>query len=80
MVQKKDLKVHEDTIKNASRCKKNYSCLSGGNLCKVDMCVEDKILFIVCVNGETCNYRVPFGYSYVCTCPVRKELYNLYKL
>lgn len=24
--------------------------------------------------------RVPFGYSYVCTCPIRTELYNRHKI
>ncbi|MBU4076988.1 MAG: hypothetical protein KKI06_09830 [Euryarchaeota archaeon] len=82
MAKKNDLKVHDDIIKNTDRCKKDHSCLSGltTDLCKVEMCVGDKIHFIKCLNEHICNYRIPFGYSFVCTCPVRKELYNRYKV
>jgi len=81
MLQKNDLKVDDDVIKNTNRCKKDHSCLSDlTDLCKVEMCIADKIHFIKCMNGHTCNYRITFGYSFVCTCPVRKELYNKYKI
>ena len=26
------------------------------------------------------NYRISFGYSFVCICPVRKELFNRYNI
>ncbi|MBU3968326.1 MAG: hypothetical protein KKG76_13320 [Euryarchaeota archaeon] len=82
MAQKNNLKVDDDIIKTANRCKKNFSCLSSDetDLCKVEMNVGEKIHFIKCKNKNTCNYRIPFGYSFVCTCPVRKELYNKYKV
>ncbi len=82
MAQKIDLNVHDDIIKNTNRCKKDHSCLSGfaADLCQVEMCIGEKIHFIKCMNENICNYRIPFGYSFVCTCPVRKELYNKYKL
>ena len=81
MLQKNDLKVDDDVIKNTNRCKKDHSCLSDlTDLCKVEMCIADKIHFIKCMNERTCNYRITFGYSFVCTCPVRKELYNKYKI
>ncbi|VVB84584.1 Uncharacterised protein [uncultured archaeon] len=82
MAQIIDLKLNDGIIKSADRCKKNHSCLSGDsdNLCKVEMCVGDKIHFIKCLNENLCSYRIPFGYSFVCTCPVRKELYNRFKV
>jgi hypothetical protein len=80
MDSKTDFKVSEDTLKKTTRCKKAFSCLSGksSDLCKVELCVDEKIHFIRCVGSEPCSYKVPFGYSYVCICPVRKELYNRY--
>lgn len=80
MDQKNGMIVHDDFIKAAIRCKKNHSCLSGDkdNVCKVEMSIGEKIHFIKCKNEDICNYRIPFGYSFVCTCPVRKELYNRY--
>ncbi|MCX9011739.1 MAG: hypothetical protein OIN66_11535 [Candidatus Methanoperedens sp.] len=79
---KTDIKISEDILKKTSRCKKNFSCLSGeiSTLCKVEFCIEDKIHFIRCVTTMPCSYKIPFGYSYVCICPVRKELHNRYKI
>jgi len=77
-----NMKINDDFIKNANKCKKDHSCLSGDatSLCKIEFCIEDKVHFIKCIDENPCNYRIPFGYSYVCTCPVRKELYNRYKV
>lgn len=76
---KMDLKIDEEILKKTTRCKKNFSCLSGErSLCNIELCVNEKIHFIKCVSGESCNYRIPFGYSFVCTCPVRKELHKRY--
>ncbi len=72
------IKMNEDILKTATKCKKNLSCLSGTDICKVESCIEDKIHFIKCMNSEPCDYRISFGYSYVCICPVRKELFNRY--
>ncbi len=79
MEQKTAIKINEEILKNTTRCKKDYSCLSGErSLCMIELSVDGKIHFIRCVNNEPCSYRVPFGYSFVCTCPVRKELHNRY--
>jgi len=74
------IKIDEDISKSATKCKKNLSCLSGNDICKVESCVDGKIYFIKCMNLDPCNYRISFGYSFVCNCPVRKELFNLYKI
>jgi len=76
-----NIKVDDNIKQKTTKCRKNFSCLSGETpICRVDLCIENKIHFIKCVNNESCGYRVSFGYSYVCTCPVRKELYNCYKI
>jgi hypothetical protein len=80
MISKMVIKIDEDILKTASMCKKNLSCLSGSDICKVEFCVDGKIHFIKCMNLEPCHYRMPFGYSFVCRCPVRKELFNRYKI
>ena len=74
------IKIDEDILKSATRCKKNLFCLSGNDICKVEYCVDGKIHFIKCMNLDPCNYRISFGYSFVCNCPVRKELFNRYKI
>ncbi len=77
-----DLRINEETKKASTECRKNFSCLSGNQLtlCKVEQCVTDNLHFIKCINSELCSYQMSFGSSHVCTCPVRKELYNRYKI
>ena len=75
------IKVDDNTIQETTKCGKNFSCLSGEMpSCSIEENIDNKIHFIKCVNNELCSYKLSFGYSYVCTCPVRKELYNNYKI
>jgi len=76
------IKINEDIIKQTTKCKKNLSCLSGDTtgLCEVEACINEKIHFLKCTYSNLCGYQIPFGYSSVCSCPVRKELYNRYKI
>ncbi len=80
--QKKDIQIDEEVLKNTTKCKKNFSCLSDirNNLCKVELNIDNKIHFVKCMSSEPCNYRISFGYSFVCICPVRKELFNRYNI
>ncbi len=79
MDRKTDIEINENILKATTKCKHGFSCLSGKkDVCKVELSVDNKIHFIVCLDNLPCSYRIPFGYSYVCTCPVRKELYNRY--
>ena len=80
MMLKTVIKIDEDISKTATKCKKNLSCLSGNDICKVELCVDGKIHFIRCMNLEPCHYKIPFGYSFVCRCPVRKELFNRHNI
>ncbi len=76
-----DIKIDNDIVQKTTKCRENFSCLSGKTpLCKVECCIENKVLFIKCISNEPCDYRVSFGHSYVCVCPVRIELYNRYKI
>jgi hypothetical protein len=73
--------VSKTSIEKTRKCKLNFACLGGGGscLCPVEDCVEGNIHFIRPPDPDSfCNYLTPFGYSYTCTCPVRKEIYNSY--
>ena len=55
------------------KCPKDFVCYKSGfkNLCKAkDIGLES---FIDCLeeNPETCVFSLSFGYSYLCTCPLR---------
>ncbi len=75
-----NIKVNNEIIKKTTKCKKNFRCLSGETpLCKVEERMGE-VIFIMCKEHDPCQYRSYFGYSQVCTCPVRKELYSRYKI
>ena len=75
-------KVDDSIIKTTTKCEKNISCLSEKReeLCKVTHKVEDEVYFVECQDTESCSYRLLFGYSFICTCPVRKAIYDKYKI
>jgi hypothetical protein len=77
-----DIKVDESTIKSTTECEKGFACLNGDKnlICKVEFSVRDKtVVFVKCLNTEPCSYQMSFGYSFVCNCPVRKEIFKRYK-
>ena len=77
-----DFQVSDATIKDAKLCKKNCSCLtdSGKNICKVEKYISNELIFVQPTNNNLCDYRISLGESYVCTCPIRKELYLRYQI
>ena len=76
------LKVGEETIAKTTKCHDNFRCLGGEPtyLCPVSNRVSNGVLFVECKEGTLCNYQVPFGYTNVCSCPVRIELYDRYRI
>jgi len=80
-IDRMNIKVDDIIKQKTTKCRKNFSCITDGTpLCSVELCIENNIHFIKCLNNELCSYKVPFGYSFVCICPVRKELFNTYKI
>ena len=45
--------------------------------CKVENLVH-KVLFVDAGHAFLCYHRSSFGDSYICRCPVRKEIYELH--
>jgi hypothetical protein len=75
--------IDNSTVRHTTKCSENFSCLDGRRecLCSVDDCSEGKIHFIVPERDNLhCDYQIPFGYSFTCNCPVRKEIYNVYRV
>ncbi len=75
-------KVDDSIINKTTKCEKNISCLSEKRkeLCKVTHQVENEVYFIECLDTESCFYRVSLGDSFICNCPVRKAIYDKYKI
>lgn len=74
--------IDKKIINKTDRCKKNFECLKNKNhiYCKVKDRVGETAHFIECVDELNCNYKISFGFSYMCTCPTRKEIYNRYNI
>ena len=74
------MKIPDAVIKNTKKCKKLFGCIENDThvLCKVEHCVDNKVHFIKCLHNDICDYKISFGKSYFCSCPVRKEIYKKY--
>jgi len=76
-----NLAVDFETIRVTTRCEKNHACLSkdSSSLCEVREFVDGYLHFVQCGSDKHCSYQEPFGSSCLCSCPTRKQIYNLYK-
>lgn len=73
-----EFEVNEIAVSNTTFCKKNFDCLRIGIqvCCKVENCISKKVHFVSFSNNVSCSYKLSFGHSCLCTCAVRKELFN----
>ena len=73
-----DEKINKKTI-DSTKCDKSFECFTNcENLCKVSHHVNGKINFIE-NNNNTCKFKIYFSGKFICSCPVRNEIYNCYK-
>jgi hypothetical protein len=77
-----NLKIGRKALNETVKCGNDFACLSSEKncLCKVEDNLDNKIVFIKPIKKSACNYRMSFGYSFVCSCPTRKEIYKQYKI
>ncbi len=75
------IEIDDDVIKATTKCEKSFSCLADNleTSCKVEYAVSNTVHFVKCLSGTHCSYRISFGYDYICTCPIRKAIYEKYK-
>jgi hypothetical protein len=70
-----------DQVKDlATHCRKAQCCMRGEAVCRVVDCVAEKVFFVEGEVRRHCSYRLGFGKSYCCNCPVRQELFRKYKI
>jgi hypothetical protein len=76
------IEIDESIKALAKDCKTDFLCLISEDhtICKVKNCVEGKVHFIECKEHMDCSYKKSFGYGCYCNCPVRKEIFNKYKI
>ena len=73
--------VPADVVKKTTRCPSQFACLAGGKnrpKCDIESANGENVLFIKKENKTTrdCPYRIPFGHSQLCTCPVHYTIYR----
>ena len=76
------LYVSNEVMQATSDCKKGFSCLGGKSkdLCKIGTSFDGEIHFIVCLDEIKCSYNRSHEDGIICDCPIRKEIYNKYKI
>jgi hypothetical protein len=76
------MEVNSSILKNTTKCKNNFSCLTGEKecLCEVRASSGHNSLLIYPKSDRDCFYLNPFGSSFFCFCPTRNETYNRYKI
>ena len=71
--------IDDAIIKTATQCKNNHACLEGTcPICPVEHFVMHWVHFVKCLYDEPCPYKKSLDKATVCTCPVRKEIFNRY--
>jgi len=74
------MEIDKKIVAETSKCEKNFDCLNNNEhvYCHVESCVNKGVHFISCQEKSTCSYKMTFGFSFICTCPIRKEIFNKY--
>lgn len=71
--------LSEKTIAKTGKCPEKR-CLNDPQyeLCRVEQHVNGEVVFIRPCQQCRCDYKVNFGSGYICTCPIRIEIFNRY--
>ena len=71
-----------EVLESTTHCEKTFKCINEPEpkLCKVVFSLNDKIHGVYCLTDEACSYKYEVEERKYCTCPVRKFLYNHYKV
>ena len=77
-----ELFVNNEIKQSAELCQDKYGCLTGQKktICKVISTVNNNEMYVICQNNNACKYRHQVNERILCTCPVRLEIYNKYKI
>lgn len=77
-----ELQVSLEARRATKMCPSGFSCLAGDrkDLCAVERSVNGEVIFVKCLHEGDCSFSHPFGNGHICVCPVRKEIFNTYKI
>ena len=74
--------INPEIIKETTEYQHDFQCLKKDRKphCEVESFWVKDVMFVRCPECELCNYKLSYGFSHVCHCPTRKELYRKYKI
>ena len=74
--------TEQSDTRTGAQCNRAHSCLSGeqGCLCDVEQLLDDSILSVKPRPQTKCTHKMRYREAFLCTCPVRKEIYKRYKI
>ena len=77
-----DYEIDEAIVKKADMCPHNQICLTAGGKphCEIKETINDSVFFLKCRQPSSCAYQHSFGSAYMCSCPVRQEIYKKYRI
>lgn len=77
-----EIEISQKTIDETTECEHSHECLKDVSKihCKVESEISGEVHFVKCPDEELCAYKQTFGHSQMCCCPIRKEIYNKYKV
>jgi hypothetical protein len=67
----------EPDIVNKTQCELNYACLSGNNVCNVELYEDRDLQLLRCREERSCAHRKKYQGLFICTCPVNRASHNL---
>jgi len=71
------MKVPSLVLSMTKKCPNNHDCLKNKTICKVTDAINKEVFFIENNQDHNyCPYKMDFGFSQVCTCPVFQYLQN----
>lgn len=74
--------VEKEILEKAKKCKHNFICQAVGGKphCRISDTVNGSVFFTASRHPMGCAYQCSFGSAYMCTCPVRQEIYRKHRI
>jgi hypothetical protein len=74
------LDVSKETLQETTECLYDFACLSENThpLCLALLPLRDDGVLIKSIESRECSYKSAMGNGCICTCPVRREIWDLY--
>jgi hypothetical protein len=75
--------VSQESKEKATECPFNFQCQQNNTrlMCTVEKEINNYGVFVKsCSREEFCSYRLPYGFTQICLCPVRLEIFKKYRV